>query len=152
MIRKFIKEFNNAKHSEFVKRELDVKEFVDLDGDYYRAFTYGDELELPVFHLVDVNINDDICICLFEPRYYQYTHNTCTYMRLLVDELDKFLREPNIRFTNMTNWEALVDKWKVDHSLPDRYKNAKQPDYRKLEDSKIIRRSFARMLAAKWNA
>lgn len=148
-----IKELRNSWPSTgFVTREICE---LNLDGDFFRVYTYGDSLELPVFHVLDMNTKTDTCVCIFEPRFYQYTHNADNDSPFLVDLFDKAMREKNTRLPhlNLTNWELIVDEWSFDHSsVANKYKGLTQPDYTKLEDNKMIKRSFAQMLIAKWNA
>ena len=134
----------------FVCREV-IKEF-ELDGDYFRLYTYDDRLSIPIFHVIPVQNYKDIAVCLFEPRFYQYTSDKHIYDNFLVDLFDQFLRRSNIEHPERTNWEQLIEYWKFDHDLDPKYQNIAQPDYTKLEDNKIMRRSLKRALIAKWNA
>ena len=129
---------------------------LDLDGDFFKVYVYGDTLEYPVFHVIDVNTKTDVAVSIFEPRFYQYSHDTSTDSPFLTDLFDKAMREKNTSRPNskkdLTNWETVIDYWCREHTLEDKYKGLTQPDYTKLEDNKIVKRSFARMLIAKWNA
>ena len=129
--------------------------YFDMDAEYYEFYIYADNLNVPVFHVWPLNWKEDIAVCLFEPRIYQYTHDK-EVEHFLPDVLDEFLRQQNDipRYKGLTNWEALVSSWKNEH--PDiriKYDEAyKQPDYTKIEENPIKKRSFMEMLVAKWNA
>lgn len=131
---------------------------LNIDGDYFNVFVYKDRIEdVPVFHVVDANINEDTVVCIFEPTLYQDSHKVPDPENIpfLLDLFDKALHErcttinPDL---NLTNWEYIVRCWRT---LNDNYdpkydvKNAVQPDYTKLDQCKPIRRSFARMLISK---
>lgn len=125
---------------------------LNFDGGY-NIYVYGDELKIPVFHIVSTQIYEDIAICIFEPRYYQNTFDKDVEFRILIDRLNEALKEPNTKYPhlNRTNWETIAYFWDMFHStiLPDKYKNATQPDYNMLDKNKMVRRSFKQMLLAK---
>ena len=121
--------------------------------DTEKFYIYDDGLDLPVFHIIPDDEYIDICICLFEPRYYQYNHKVYKYA-IDTKELDKFLRHSNDKYCNKTNWEWLVDRYQStysDKSLK-KYNIKEQPNYTRLDNNPIKRRSLARWLKAKWYA
>ena len=136
--------------------------FNDDMGDHatYYFYTYDDGLTIPVFHVVPMQEDKDIAVCLFEPRYYQYTSDKdLRYNSLEPNIFDKVLRQMNKDY-NKTNWEVLVDKWKLGHIdnngqyTYDEFEKIygtsySQPDYTKIDDNPIVKRSFKRMLIAK---
>lgn len=126
---------------------------LDLDGDYFTLYVYEDGFDLPVFHVVPLQNYQDICVCFFEPRYFQYTHSRYLYDTFVLELFDEALRQPYKDHPEYTVWEYMVLEWEFGHEkLPKKYHNMKQPDYTKLEDKPMIRRSFAHMLKAKWYA
>lgn len=132
-------------------------ETLNLDGDIFYIYVYNDEFnDVPLFHATDANTNTDIAICIFEPRMYQYTHSIPKEAPFLPDCFDQALRQKCTTIdpkVDRTVWEEIVYEWLSDRSgLSKKYKGAKQPDYTKLDDNKCIRRSFLRMLIAKWYA
>lgn len=153
-IQKFIKDIRCIWRYDFVRQK--IAEYWLFDYDIFRFYIYDDGIETPVFHLVPMQTYNDICICLFEPRLYQYRRETDVLTPFIhLDELDKVLREQNKEKPDMSNWETLVYWWKMNNSnvdYPDEYDTMKQPDYTKLKDNPPKRRSFSEMLVAKWYA
>lgn len=143
---------------QFAKRPV----FTNDLGDHptFEFYTYDDGLDIPVFHVIPTQTDKDIAVCLFEPRFYQYTRNTNIYNHFLLDKFDEALREPYN--SNMSNWEMLVKHWMNDHcgfgksklkdKISSQYNIHLQPDYTKLEEYPILKRGFKRAFIAKWNA
>ena len=144
-----IKELLNSWDYRFQK--IEVLETV-IQDDIFRLYIYSDTLNIPVFHVIPSQTYRDICICLFEPKFYQYTNDTYTQDCFDLKTFNDILSEQDKKHSNRTYWESLVYYWKWDHILDDKYKNLTQPDYTKLEKNKIIKRSLARTIIAKWNA
>ena len=146
-----------------------IKEFKDLYGykfpkfyitemwkyhDTHRFYIYDDGLNVPVFHILPDDNYVDICVCLFEPRYYQYDHERYLY-NMPAEELNEFLKQPCEKAYKgkYTNWEALVKCWEENYDYDPKYdKITKQPDYTTIENNPIKRRSLTRWLKAKWYA
>ncbi len=147
--------FENLKHDYY--NAFSKNEILHLDNEYHqhsilRFYIYGDELKLPVFHIIPGDMYTDICICLFKPNFYKYVNRMNVNYMIDVNAIDKLLREPNKKANSKSNWEALVEWWIQDHNDCKYSRVYKQPDYTKLNDNKIIKRSFVRTLAAKWYA
>ena len=134
-----------------------IDELFEL-GEYHdkiRICIYDDNLKIPVFHILDADEYNDTCICLFKPNYYQYNKKVYKY-QLEYYNIDSYLREIDDSLDNgiiRTRWDSLVYWWKSNNKYSYLYDdNLKQPDYTKLDENKIIKRSLARTLVAKWYA
>lgn len=126
---------------------------MNLDGDIYRVYTYEDGFDdYPVFHVIPVQTYEDICVCLFEPRYYQWNQCKYRFNPFRLDLFNEELKKQNKLSPNLTNWETILMLWKWDHKVPEKYKNITQPDYTKLDDTMDIKRSLKQALISKWNA
>ena len=143
-----IKELNNLAGYGFSR---DCLFETGKDHDIMRFYIYNDGLEEPVFHVIIDGEYRDICICLFEPRYYQY--NKSKNIGLLnLHQLDKFLRQPNERHPEKSNWQEMVDWWSGNYTESKYTQGILQPNYKKLDANPIKRRSLARMIKAKFYA
>lgn len=147
---------------EFIKRPAFNNDLGDHPTFFF--YIYDDGLNIPIFHVVPHQDYKDIGVCLFEPRYYQYTANKdLQYSSFDIVALNNVLKEPNERNPEKTNWEILVHDWIYCHIIDSKTMSKEkfkkkypdiinQPDYTKLDDNPIMKRGFIRAFIAKWNA
>ena len=122
------------------------------DHPTYQFYIYDDRSGLPVFHIIPNHIYADFTIGLFEPKYYHY-HCKHAYTLDYPDVLDKVLREPYFRDESKSNWEVMKNIWITMYGARKTYESVEnQPDYSKMTNKDIVKRSFIDMVKSKWNA
>jgi hypothetical protein len=102
---------------------------------------YGKEGEIPHFHIISRTNNKEVCVCIFEPKYFSHKPSHTTLTRKEKIDLDNTLSD-TYKFDKGKNlWSNIRDVWieaNKDHSYE--HKNdalkIKKPDYTKLEGSR----------------
>lgn len=101
------------------------------------AYVYPGEGPVPHFHLVSKE--KEICICLYEPKYFSHgKHKLNPKDRLnnvQREVLNNWMKMANYGDDRLTNWEMLVANWKNNNPDNKRYNirfPKEQPDYNNL--------------------
>lgn len=100
-----------------------------------RLYVKGDERTIPHFHF-PVPGNPDVCICLYENKYYIHANHTKTLDSKTLEAIDEAMRKPCKKDKSITNWESLCLQWKEKNGLLPQYENiTTQPDFSKTSGS-----------------
>ena len=100
----------------------------------YQILVYDKEGPIPHFHVKGKDGNVDVCICIFEPRYFDHRSHVGTLNSKELKVLDGFLRSECNSITKNTYWGFIVDTWcynnRYDYNkYPQIIVTDKQPDY-----------------------
>lgn len=146
------------KESIYPKRLLFDDDFnilnIDLNDDlYYIEIDASDYKSIPHFHIHSFSTECDISICLFEPKYFQSERNYQVLSSKKIDILDNFLKS---KYRDVSVWEYLVILWEMDcsESIYNKYRDKlfRQPDYSKMTEKDIRRRTIWQAIVSKWMA
>ena len=93
---------------------------------------YSNEGPVPHFHLKSNNGNE-ICICIFDNRYFTHGKYTGTLSSIQRKQLNDWLNQPLKFDPRINNWESIRITWFQSNNTPDylfkKYNSIKQPDY-----------------------
>lgn len=104
----------------------------------------GNEGPIPHFHIVGsckskvrgVKGNFESCICIYKPLYFNHGKYQDILTKKQKEKLNEWLMQPSqYQQISGTNWDVLCVGWALaDNPMMNVPKNAKQPDYRYLEN------------------
>ena len=104
---------------------------------YGAVHIYVRDNEGAIPHLLYVvNGHPDVCICLYEAKYYIHGSHTETVSSKTLNAINEALKKPCKKNGKISNWEYLCKQWKEKNGLLPQYENInKQPDYTKTSGS-----------------
>jgi len=103
-------------------------------GGYIDIYVFGGEGSNPHFHLIGEKLN--ICICIYQNRYFLHGSHQDRLNQKQKNELDAFLRKPNKKMAGrFTNWEAICVLWNTGNDTYPFNPNNKQHDYTTMTES-----------------
>ena len=115
----------------------------------YRIYVLAKEqLNVPHFHIVNPAIEIDVCICIYEPKYFDHASHTGTLNSRELKMLDAFLRTCHDPDKGETYWDYIDSCWYTSNILSKpnpAYYRAKyrltsvQPNYR---DIRLFRSEY----------
>lgn len=98
-----------------------------------KIHVYGGEgKNIPHFHLISNNGNE-ICVCIFDNRYFTHGKYTGTLSSVQRKQLNDWLNEHSIFAPSIDNWEMIRAIWFQSNETPEyiskKFMRIKQPDY-----------------------
>ena len=73
---------------------------------------YGDEGDVPHFHIKNDDSSFECCVCIYEPKYYDHgdrENRQLSYSQK--EELNKWMHQMNKYFKQDSNWEMIDMFW-----------------------------------------
>ena len=102
---------------------------------------YGNEGQIPHFHIKSRTTDKEICVCIFEPKYFNHNPKHTTLSRKEKNTLNEVLSDTYQYDKSKNLWKAIRDEWiqaNNDHDYEHKKDAMKvdKPDYSKMTEDR----------------
>ena len=97
-------------------------------------YVYSNEGTIPHFHIIPKNGKSEICICIFEPFYFNHGSKQLRLNSKQRKILDDWLEQQSTIAPEVTNWRLICISWETGNGNKYIPKNPVKPNYRNMEN------------------